>query len=323
MSKSQGNSISPLDIIQKDGAEILRLWTSSIDYTEDARLGEEILSRLREAYRKIRNTSRFLVGNLFDFSSTDQVGDEELPELDRWALARMAQTAQQVEEAYKQFEFHVVYHTIYNFAVVDLSSFYLDVLKDRLYISAADSTARRAAQTALFQVTDTLVRLLAPILPFTCEELWQNLYPKGGPVESVHLSQFSRDIHRHRDPKLLHRWEPLLRMRAQVSKALEESRQQKQIGNSLEALVQIRCGQQTLEYLKTFEDLRFLFIVSHVELIEAKEFSGEDLGVSVSKAPDGKCQRCWSRLPSVGTHEDLPVICSRCYSILQTQIDPN
>ena len=322
MSKSQGNAMSPLDIIQKDGAEILRLWTSSIDYTEDVRLGEETLLRLREAYRKIRNTSRFLIGNLFDFSSTDQIGDEELPELDRWALARMAQTAQQAEEAYKRFEFHVVYHTIYNFAVVYLSNFYLDVLKDRLYISATDSTARRAAQTALFQVTDTLVRLLAPILPFTCEELWQNLYPQGGPFESVHLSQFSRDIHRHHDPELLHRWEPLLKMRAQVSKALEESRQQKQIGNSLEALVQIRCGRKTLEYLKTFEDLRFLFIVSSVELIEAEEFSGKDMVVSVSKAPYGKCQRCWNLRASVGTHQDLPLICSRCYTIIQTQIDP-
>ena len=318
MSKSRGNVISPLDVMKKDGAEILRLWVSSIDYTEDSRLGGEILSRLREAYRKLRNTIRFLVGNLFDFGASKQVSNEGLYELDRWALARMAWAAHQAEQAYKRFEFHVVYHTLYNFCVVDLSSFYLDVLKDRLYTSAPDSLARRAAQTALFRITDTLVRLLAPILPFTCEEVWKNLYSHGGPVESVHLTEFSREIDQYQDKKLLERWEPLLKIRTQVSKALEESRQRKEIGNSLEATVNIQCGRRSFEYLQTFsEHLRFLFIVSHVELTEASELSGEKIEVSVSKALGEKCERCWNHLPSVGTHAGLPMICSRCYEVLQ------
>ena len=318
MSKSRGNVISPLDVMKDNGAEILRLWVSSINYTEDARLGEEGLSRLREAYRKIRNTHRFLLGNLFDFDHHQPVIDEDLTELDRWALARMARVARRVREAYRNFEFHVVYHTLYNFCVVDLSNFYFDVLKDRLYVLAPDSLDRRSAQTALFRITDTLVRLFAPILPFTCEEIWKNLYLQGEPVESIHMAEFSQEIDKCQDDELLSRWERLLEIRAQVSKALEESRQQKQMGNSLEAKVEIRCGSEIFEYLQSFsEDLRFLFIVSDVELTQSSELSGEEIEVSVSKAPGDKCERCWTYSPSVGSHSEIPTLCSRCFEILK------
>ena len=318
MSKSRGNVISPLDVMKDNGAEILRLWVSSINYTEDARLGEEVLSRLREAYRKIRNTHRFLLGNLFDFDHLQPVIDEDLTELDRWALARMGRVERRVREAYRNFEFHVVYHTLYNFCVVDLSNFYFDILKDRLYVLAPDSLDRRSAQTALFRITDTLVRLFAPILPFTCEEIWKNLYLQGEPVESIHMAEFSQEIDKYQDDELLSRWERLLEIRAKVSKALEESRQQKQIGNSLEAKVEIRCGSDIFEYLQSFsEDLRFLFIVSDVELTQSSELSGEEIEVSVSKAPGDKCERCWTYSPSVGLHSEIPTLCSRCFEILK------
>ena len=318
MSKSRGNVISPLDTMKTNGAELLRLWVSSITYTEDVRLGEEILSRLREAYRKIRNTHRFLLGNLFDFEPDMEVSQEVLTEVDRWALARMAQVAEQAEAAYERFEFHVVYHTLYNFCVVDLSSFYLDVLKDRLYTFAPNSPQRRAAQTTLFRIADTLVRLLAPILPFTCEEIWMNLYVHGKPFESVHLAEFAGDLQKYRDDELVNRWERLQEIRAQVRKSLEESRQQKHIGNSLEAKVSLRGGTEILTYLETFsEDLRFLFIVSDVELLEDSTLDTQALEVTVSKAAGEKCDRCWTYSPSVRTVPEAVTVCGRCYAVLE------
>lgn len=318
MSKSRGNVISPLDTMKTGGAELLRLWVSSITYTEDVRLGEEILSRLREAYRKIRNTHRFLLGNLSDFKPGMAVSREDLTEVDRWALARMAQVAERVEEAYERFEFHVVYHTLYNFCVVDLSSFYLDVLKDRLYTFAPNSTQRRAAQTALFRISDTLVRLLAPILPFTCEEIWDNLHVHGKPFESVHLAEFNGDVQEYRDDELLNRWEQLQEIRAQVSKRVEESRQQKHLGNSLEAKVGLRCGTEVLNYLEPFtEDLRYLFIVSDVELVEDPALDAQALEVTVSKAGGEKCDRCWTYSPSVRTVGESATVCGRCYAVLE------
>ena len=318
MSKSLGNVISPLDIVKNNGAEMLRLWVASTEYTQDARLGEEILARLREAYRKLRNTSRFLLGNLYDFEPSKAVQKSQLTELDRWALARMAQVAKQVQAAYQRFEFHVVYHALYNWSVVDLSSFYLDVLKDRLYTSAPESPLRRAAQTALFTIADTSVRLLAPILPFTAEEIWKNLYPQGPPVESVHMAEFSDQIAGYEDSGLLERWERFWGIRDKVTKALEESRQKKQIGNSLEASLTLRCGQKSFQYLKSFsDDLWSLFIVSEVELSQEGELSEDEVDVVVSRTPGQKCERCWTYSSGVGTHPDLPQICSRCYDVLK------
>ncbi len=314
MSKSLGNVISPLDVMKQNGAEILRLWVSSIQYTEDSRLGEEILARLREAYRKLRNTQRFLLGNLHDFEPPLGVPPEGLEEIDRWALARLAQVAARVEKAYEDFQFHVVYHTLYNFCTVDLSSFYLDVLKDRLYVLAPDSPSRRAAQTALFTITDTLVRLLAPILPFTSEEVWLELYGDTPPHESVHLAEYSRTADAFRDDELLERWRRLLEIRERVTKALEECRQAKQIGNSLEAQLTLRGPAETIRYLSTFRELRYLFLVSSVRL---EPNQSAELEVEVAKVPHQRCERCWHYLPSVGSHDDLPTVCDRCRDILQ------
>ncbi len=317
MSKSLGNVISPLDVIKSNGAEILRLWVASIDYTEDVRLGEETLSRLREAYRKLRNTQRFLLGNLAGFDPQRHLSFEHLEEIDRWALARLARVAERAEKAYRNFEFHTVYHTLYNFCIVDLSSFYLDILKDRLYILAPDSNGRRAAQSVLYVITDTLVRLLAPILPFTSEEVWQEIHPDGTPFESVHLAEFSRDSDRFRDDQLLRRWERLSELRDKVTKTLEESRQRKEIGNSLEATVTLRARPELARYLESFEGLRFIFLVSETKVEESGEVGEDEVRVEVSRSTAAKCERCWSYLPTVGSHPSLPSVCSRCFSVLQ------
>ncbi len=316
MSKSLGNVISPLEVIKDSGAEILRLWVASITYTEDVRLSEEILARLREAYRKIRNTQRFLLGNLWNFvPEVDSV--QQLEELDRWALARTAWVAQRCQQAYRRFDFHVVYRTLYSFLIVDLSSFYLDVLKDRLYISPQRSQSRRAAQTALFLITDTVVRLLAPILPFTSEEVWENLYEgKSLPHDSVHLAEFNTAIEAYRDDELLRRWEPLQTAREKVLKALEESRQSKLIGNSLEAKVTLRADAKTLALLRSFQGIRFLFLVSEIELVEAPG----NLKVEVSLAGGTKCERCWHYRDSVGTDPEIPTVCGRCSRILHSEV---
>ncbi len=316
MSKSLGNVISPLDVMKENGAEILRLWTASIHYTEDVRLGEELLSRLRDGYRKLRNTQRFLLGNLhgFDPSAT---ASYEFSELDRWALARTAQVAARAEKAYRDFEFHVVYHTLYNFCIVDLSSFYLDISKDRLYIEAPDSPGRRATQKALHVISDTLVRLLAPILPFTSEEVWGKLYPESAPFESVHLAEFSRESDPFQDRELLGRWDRFLSLREKVSKALEESRQAKVIGNSLAAALTITANAETIGYLRSLDGLRFLFLVSQLELAADDNLADDQLELKVEPAAGRKCERCWHVLPSVGSHPDIPSVCSRCYGVLQ------
>ncbi len=316
MSKSLGNVISPLEVMKTNGAEILRLWSASIDFTEDVRLGEETLSRLREAYRKIRNTQRFLLGNLDGFEPDRHKSFENLEEIDRWALARLAAVAERAERAYRDFEFHVVYHTLYNFCVVDLSSFYLDILKDRLYILAPDSPSRRAAQSCLHLITDTLTRLLAPILPFTCDEVWRELPPDGTALESVHMAEFHAGWRSFKDEVLLEKWTRLAEVREQVTKALEESRQRKEIGNSLEAKVVLRGHPETIAYLAGFEGLRFIFLVSEAGLEEDAGMARDQVEVSVLRAEGAKCERCWNYLPSVGSHADLPNVCSRCHGVL-------
>jgi len=317
MSKSLGNVIAPGDVIKDNGAEILRLWVASIDYTEDARISEEILSRLREAYRKLRNTSRYLLGNLFDFDpSRDSVPDSQLLELDRWALARMASVSQKAQEGYSRYDFHIVYHTLYNFCVVDLSSFYLDILKDRLYTAGPNSVARRSAQTALFRIAETLVRLMAPLLPFTAEEIWSSLYREKAPAASVHLSEFSKEIERHQDLELLARWERFEDIRQVVSKALEESRQGKTIGNSLEARTDIRAGRRAASYLAGFEGLRYLFLVSEINVVEDATLAEDEIQVSVSRASGTKCERCWHYTSDVGVSSQFPGVCARCAQTL-------
>jgi isoleucyl-tRNA synthetase len=321
MSKSLGNVIAPDEVIQKYGGEILRLWVASEDYRDDIRISEEILQRLSEAYRRIRNTCRFLLGNLRDFDpGQHRVELESMESLDRWALYRLQQLSKRVRQAYDSFEFHKIYHAIHNFCVVDLSSFYLDVLKDRLYVSASTSRPRRSAQTALFEIAVNLVRLMAPILVFTAEEVWEHLPDFPGKKESVHLEQFPEPVAAYDDEPLRQEWQLILDIRAEVNRALEVARQSKEVGHSLDAEVTLGLRQPLLGQLLGREEmLARVFIVSRVKLVEPESLKhgveAEDIPgllIRVRAAAEEKCGRCWVHDESVGADPDQPEICGRC-----------
>jgi len=320
MSKSLGNVIAPEDIVKKSGAEIIRLWVSAEDYREDMRLSQEIITRLVEAYRKIRNTARFLLGNLYDFEIKDYSGN--LLEIDRWAMSRLQNLIIKVTEAYERFEFHEVFHNIYRFCVNDMSAFYLDILKDRLYTFKADSPERRACQWVLYNILSSMARLIAPVLSFTAEEIWMHM--PGKKEESVFLSPFPEPDIRFIDKDLEERWQRLISIRDEVNKALEIKRKDRFIGNSLEAKVIIYPPEDYLELLTSYEDfLPYLFIVSQVELrrdsSEKGGFISEEikgLSIEVLRAEGNKCERCWNWSPSVGMFSDHPLICERCYKVL-------
>jgi isoleucyl-tRNA synthetase len=277
MSKSLGNVIAPQDIIERYGAEILRLWVSAEDYREDLRISEEILKRLVEAYRKLRNTARFLVSNLYDFEPERHgLAPADLQELDRWILHRTQQLIRRCRDAYDRFEFHVVYHALTNFCSVDLSALYLDIVKDRLYCEAATSPERRSAQTALFRVLESLVRLMAPILSFTAEEIWQHVPKRKGAPASVLLSEMPEPDPELLDPALGYFWDRLFKERGEVLKALEEARKASIIGHSLDARVSLVCDGGEREALlpallrrnkKVVEDV---LIVSQAELADGR-----------------------------------------------------
>lgn len=321
MSKSMGNVISPQDIIKKYGAEVIRLWVAAEDYRDDIRISQEILQRLSEAYRRIRNTCRYLLGNLADFDpARDSVPFEQMDELDRWALLRLSQVTDRIVSAYGTYQYHIIFHTLHNFCVVDLSNFYLDVLKDRMYASSSGSSSRRSGQTVFLKLTEGIVRLMAPILSFTAEEVWENL--PGERPGSVFLDEFPDVEDQWQDPELERRYGELLKIREVVTKALEEERQQKKIGNSLEASLKLHVRGDTLSsFLHSFgENLADLFIVSSVAIETVEEVPSHlqldeavaGFGVEVLPAEGGKCERCWKYRPEVGTHSDHPGICSRC-----------
>ena len=321
MSKSVGNVIDSQTIIDGYGAEILRLWVAAEDYTEDIRISEEILKRLVEAYRRIRNTSRFILGNLSDFNpATDAVPYPEMAEMDRWILHRLQEVVRRVRDAYEQYQFHVVYYTLYNFCTVDLSALYLDVLKDRLYTSKAASAARRSAQTAMTTLLDTMVRLLAPILTFTAEEVWLALPAWPDKAESVHLTRFPEVNEAWLKPELADTWKTLVAVKSEVAKAIETARQNKVVGHSLDAAVAIGASGELRALLEAHrEDLRALLIVSDVRIADAEEI-GEGfksaeiagLAVSVGRATGAKCDRCWIYSETVGVSAEHPTICERC-----------
>ncbi len=322
MSKSLGNIIAPQDVIKKYGAEILRLWVSGEDYRDEVRLSDQILKQLTEAYRRMRNTARFLLGNLYDFDP----GRHYLPpgqreELDRLALSWLAKLIQRVREAYERFEFHMVYHSLHQFCAVELSALYLDVLKDRLYVSRPDAPERRSAQSTLYDLLLSLVKLMAPVLSFTAEEIWGYL-PKSGEPESVLLSGFPEPPAGYPDSALLEKWELLLKVRSEVNRALEQARREKLIGNALEAQVTIGVGADLHDRLKAQQsELVTLTMVSQLDIqpgplagLESQELPG--LTIVVERAPGDKCERCWFYLPSVGEDETQPQLCSRCRQIL-------
>jgi isoleucyl-tRNA synthetase len=316
MSKSLGNFIEPEEIISKDGAEVLRLWVAMLNYKEDARFGPEILERLEDAYRKIRNTWRFLLGNISDFSpDRERVETENLLLLDRWALQKTTEVGRRVLKAYEEYEYHTVFHSIYSFFTVDLSAFYLDVLKDRLYCSAKGSLLRKSAQTALFEILRTTLTLMAPVLPFTTEEAWESLPSFDGKEDSIHLESFPSFEGRWLDEEAGREMDRLIALREAVLKELEKAREEKLIGNSLEAQIRLRVPAAQKAFVSRYEkDLCSLFIASAV-VVESG--SAEGLEVRVSRAPGAKCQRCWNYSLEVGQSRDHPELCRRCEDVVQ------
>ncbi len=321
MSKSMGNVIDPEEIIDKHGAEILRLWVAAEDYTQDIRISDEILARLVEAYRRIRNTSRFILGNLYDFDcNVHVVPYHEMEEIDRWALYRLQEIIQRVREAYEQYHFHMAFFTLYNFCTVDLSALYLDVLKDRLYISRADSRMRRSAQSAMYVILDAMTRLLAPVLTFTAEEVWLALPPCAGREASVHLATFPEVNPAYMDAGLAQNWNTMISLRGEIARAIEIARKNKVVGHSLDARVDISPPDKLRTFLEAHsEDLKTLLILSQVNIVEqvdikdpyvSTEFPG--LTVGVTKAAGIKCDRCWVYSETVGLNEEHPAICERC-----------
>jgi isoleucyl-tRNA synthetase len=307
MSKSLGNTVEPEKVIKQSGAEIIRLWCAALDYHEDMRISNEILTRISDAYRKLRNTARYCLGNLDGFNpATDAVAYADLHELDRWAVSAFNEVVKKVLAAYERYDFMTVYQSLYSFATVELSALYFDIIKDRLYTYAAKSHARRSAQTALYEIVHRLARLLAPLTVFTADEIWENL--PGEKAESVHLTVFPAYETAWQDEALLARYERLFEIRSAVTKSLEEARNNKLIGAALEAQVTITADADTKNFLASFgEDLRFVFIVSGVTLQE-----GAELQVAVARAAGEKCERCWHYTTDVSSVADYPGACRRC-----------
>jgi isoleucyl-tRNA synthetase len=327
MSKSIGNVIAPEEIIKKFGAEILRLWVSSEDYRDDIKISDEILKQLSDAYRKIRNTIRFLLGNLYDFApAADRVAYNDMEELDRWAIYQFELFKRRAVKAYADFDFHLVFHGLHQFCGVTMSAFYLDIIKDRLYTSLPASQARKAAQTVLYDILSGLLRLMAPVMSFTAAEAWEHLpggEERGRERDSVFLYEFPQEIPEAIDSDLDKKWQQLLEVRSEITKALEGARRDKIIGHPLEAKVMVKATGSLAEFLADkWETLKMISIVS--ELVKTEELAAEtyvsealpELHISVLPAAGGKCERCWLRSDTVGQEDDHPELCSRCTSVV-------
>ena len=315
MSKSLGNIISPSDIIEKYGAEILRLWVTYEDYRDDIKISKDIINRLVETYRRIRNTLRFLHANIHnDFDpAKDRVTYDQLSSLDKWLLSRLQRLITRVEEAYTNYSFHVIYHSIHNFCTVDLSALYLDIVKDRIYVGKKDSVKRRASQTVIFETITALLKLMAPVLSSTADEMWS--YLKGHvSEESVLLSDFPVAKPELIDEAIEQDWENIWKIREQVNKKIEEKRAAKEIGHSLDTKVVITAPAQEFELLSGIDDeLKSIFIVSQMEMKQGDEFS-----ITVLKAEGEKCERCWQYATGMKDTGPYPHVCSRCEDILSS-----
>jgi len=322
-SKSSGNYVPLEELVKRHGAEIIRLWVASSDYREDVRMSRETMKRLSEAYRKIRNTARFMVGNLYDFDPRENKPDESsMHELDRWITARYRRLTARVTEAYERFEFHRVYHALLDFCTVDLSAVYLDVIKDRLYVSAPGDPGRRAAQAAMWEILLGLVKLMAPMITFTAEEIWQLVRSEDMP-ESVHMAGFPREMPLDSDAELLERWEKLMDVRYAVSKALEEARREKIIGSTQEAKVTLAGEGPLLKAAADHADLvREIAIVSQLDFSSGggegfiRPEDADGLLVKVEHASGKKCLRCWNWGEDVGAHGEHEEVCDRCADVL-------
>jgi isoleucyl-tRNA synthetase len=323
MSKSRGNDVDPVDISDRLGAEVVRLWVASVDFREDVVGSEKLMLRIAENYRKIRNTFRYVLGNLGDFNpETDAVRFESMEGLDQYMLRQTLAFADEVRASYKEFAFHRIYHRLNHFCIVDLSAFYFDVLKDRLYISAPKSQARRSAQTAIWRIGEALVRLLAPIMSFTSEEVWDYLPKIEGGKPSVHLELFPSAEEILGESSVKDGggddWTTLRAVRDEVLKALEEARNNKLIGTGLEAQVIIGAADPVYSVLSRHADqLRYLFIVSAVTLAQGSGNGTGGVHVEVKKADGAKCERCWNYSTHVGEDKDYPTVCERCSVVLK------
>lgn len=321
MSKSLGNTIDPAKVCNTLGADILRLWVSSVDYQADVRISDAILAQISEVYRKIRNTLRFFLGNLAGFDeSTDRVPYERMNELDRFALIRLQRMVDKVIKAYDEYEFHLVYQSIHHFCAVEMSAFYLEIVKDRLYVEAPNSEGRKAAQTVLYDALLAITKLIAPILPHTADEVWR--FIPGTSFETVQLCEMPKADRSLYDTELEQKWTRFMDVRAEIYKALEGARKAKTIGSSLAASVRLYPDEETYALLQQFPHLESLLIVSHVELhapgtpVPEGAVALEGAQALVVPAEGKKCERCWNITPEVGRVQAHPEICPRCAEVV-------
>ena len=321
MHKSAGNGVEPSEIIKDYGADIIRLWVASSDYTVDVRAGKNIFKQLSEAYRKIRNTARFILGNLDGFDpNTDCVADDQLQEIDRWALAALDDLMVNTSAGYAVYDFNKVYHAVYNFCVVAMSNFYLDVTKDRLYCT--NGAGRKAAQTTMYKILVALDKIIAPILCFTSQEIWDFLPKTEGMNKYVVFEEMPKAGQYAADDAFKAKWAQLIAVRDEVKKVLEQARAEKTIGASLEAAVTLYCNDAVYDLLNSIpmDELADLMIVSHVELVKGEGGAAsavEGLGVAAAHATGDKCERCWKYSASIGSHPAHPTLCARCASVVE------
>lgn len=323
MHKSLGNGVDPADVIKKYGADVLRLWAASADYRVDVRCSDAIFKQLSQNYLKLRNTCRYMLGNLKDFNPDDLVAPEEMLPLDRWAVSRCNELIRTCVQGYEDFEFHIVTHALNDFCVIDMSNLYLDVIKDRLYCDEKNGLKRRSAQTAMYLILDSMTRLAAPILCFTADEIWHAMPHRGGDdVEGVVFNQIHApyDAYQLSDEESV-QWDKLLALRADINLALEEARASKLIGKPLDAAVRLNCGAEQLEQLRADADLlRDLLIVSALEVEQGSEgkpcANHEGVSVVVRRAEGEKCERCWCYSTEVGKNAQHPTLCPRCAAVV-------
>ena len=320
MSKSLGNGISPQDVIKEYGADILRLWVLSSDYQSDVSLSKDILKQITEVYRKMRNTARYILGNTSDFDpDEDMVSYNELQEIDKYALLKLNDLIRKCTESYENYDFHEAYQAINVFCVTDMSSFYLDIIKDRLYTAKSNSKERRAAQTAMYIILDSLVRMLAPLTSFTAEEIWKYMNKsKDEKVESVMLTTYPEVNPEYENDELRIKWEKIVKIKEIVAKKLEEARAEKKIGHSLNAKVTLFAENDLYKFIKENQELlQTVFIISDLEVEENQRANEEKLGVKIKQAEGEKCERCWMYSKTVGEDKENPTICHKCSEALK------